>query len=90
MLGLNDALSCLSRNIYSKVVMSSGNSVVGTAAVLIGEHRARARVIDFGLVVAELFASSARALLVRLASGIGEVDEVPARNADDNWAEHVV
>ena len=44
-----------------EIVWSNGGSVVGTATVLIGEPRARARVIGSELVVAEKFASSARA-----------------------------
>ena len=89
-LNSNAAQGGSSRKICSKIVLSSGCSVVGTVTVLIREPRARIPVIDFGLVVAELFASFARALSVGLASGIGEVNEVPARKSDYNCAEHVV
>ena len=50
---------------------------------MIGEPRAQARVIGSELIVAEKFASSARALPVGFASSIGEVNEVPAINAND-------
>ena len=73
-----------SSEISSKIVCSSGGSVLGTAEVLIGKQCACARVICSGLVVAELCLSSVRALLVGLAGGIGEVDEVPASNANDS------
>ena len=89
-LNSNAAQGGSSRRICSNIVLSSGCNVVGTVAVLIGEPRARAPVIDLGLVVAELFVSFARALPVGLASGIGEVNEVPARESDYNWVEHVV
>ena len=53
MLGLIDALSCLSREICSKEVGSSGGSIRGTVAALNGKPRPHARVIGLGLVVAE-------------------------------------